>query len=38
VSAPYPFGGDFHKEPLGFLVIEPAVLGRLQKSDFHDLF
>jgi hypothetical protein len=30
VNASYPFGGDLLKEPLGFLVIEPAVLGRLQ--------
>jgi hypothetical protein len=38
VSAPYPFGGEFRKEPLGFLVLEPAVLGRIQENPIFTIY
>jgi hypothetical protein len=38
VSAPYPFDGEFRKEPLGFLVLEPAVLGRIQENPIFTIY
>jgi hypothetical protein len=38
VSAPYPFGGEFCKEPLGFLVLEPVVLSRIQENPIFTIY